>query len=315
VDLTRINTNLLVALDLLLTHQSVARAAELQGVSASAMSHSLRGLRELFDDPLLTRTKRGMVPTPFALRLRDPLRRSLRDLARAVSAMDEFDPKSAKRAFVLAAPDFISTFLLPPVLRVLEQQAPGIDIEVRPIQRAGTGLRLADAAMLADGDIDLAVGAIIDGPPGIRTADLYEESFCCVVRDGHPAVGDELDLATYTAVPHLLITITDERTPTMIDEALAAEGLERRVAARTRFFMSAPLMVAESDLLLTCPRQLGRYFAAHLPLRLLEPPIQLPNYPEMLAWHERFDADPGLGWLRSALHRAAVEVTSGGDAA
>ena len=77
--------------------QSVTRAAERHGVTASAMSHSLRALRELFDDPLLARAGPAMVPTPLAQKLRGPIRKALHDLERAVSGAVDFDPSSANR--------------------------------------------------------------------------------------------------------------------------------------------------------------------------------------------------------------------------
>jgi DNA-binding transcriptional LysR family regulator len=312
ISLSNINANLLVALDLLLTHQSVQGAAEKQHVTASAMSHSLRTLRELFDDPLLTRTRGGMIRTPFAEQLMGPLHRALRDLERAVTMVAEFDPSRAERGFIIAAPDFLSTLLLPPIVRILEREAPGLDVEIRPIARAGA-LRFAELARLADGEIDLLLAAVLTGTPGqqvpeIRSRNLYEESFVCVVRGDHSSVGDTLDLDTYAALPHLLITITDERSPSWIDEELARYGLTRRVAVRTRYFMSAPLLIAQSDLILTCPRQLAHYFAKHAPLRLLEPPLPLPSYFEQIAWHTRFDADPASLWLRSVLTRSADEM-------
>ena len=93
MELSRINVNLLVALDHLLTHQSVQLAAEKQYVSASAMSHSLRTLRGIFGDELLTRTQGGMVRTPLAEQLMGPLHRALRNLERAVTDVAEFDPQ------------------------------------------------------------------------------------------------------------------------------------------------------------------------------------------------------------------------------
>lgn len=188
---------------MLLSHQSVQRAAEKQGVTASAMSHSLRALRELFDDPLLTRVRGGMVRTPFAEQLRGPLHRALRELERAVTTVAEFDPARAQRGFVIAAPDFTSTLLLPPVAGILEREAPGLDFEIRPIARAAA-LRFADLMRLADGEIDLLLAAVLTGPlgqrvPELRSRNLYEESFVCVVREGHPGVGDTLDLETTQA--------------------------------------------------------------------------------------------------------------------
>jgi DNA-binding transcriptional LysR family regulator len=312
MNLSSINTNLLVALDLLLTHQSVQVAAEKQYVTASAMSHSLRMLRDLFGDELLTRTGGKMIRTPFGEQLMAPLHRALLELERAVSTVGEFDPSRSERGFVIAAPDFLSTLILPPVLKILEREAPKLDLEIRPIARAGA-LRFDELARLADGDIDLLLAAVLTGSqaqslPEIRGTNLYEEEFVCVVRNDHPAVGESLDLETYAALPHLLITITEDRSPSWIDEELARHGLSRRVAMRTRYFMSAPLLIARSDLLLTCPRQLARYFAQTANLRIFEPPLALPSYFEQIAWHARFDADPASLWLRSTLRRAAEEV-------
>jgi hypothetical protein len=63
--------------------------------------------------------------------------------------------------------------------------------------------------------------------------------------------------------------------------------------------MSAPLVIAESDLLLTGPSMLIRYFARLVPLQVLAPPIDLPTYPEEAYWHERFEDDPAHAWLRA----------------
>jgi DNA-binding transcriptional LysR family regulator len=306
MELARINTNLLVALDLLLTEENVARAADRHGVTPSAMSHSLRALRELFGDPLLVKTRGGMRATTFAQTLTGPLRRALRDLERAVSEGTRFDPSTAERAFVVCAPDFLSTFLMPHVAAVLAERAPRVEIEVRPVRRQGTALLLRDAASLAEGTIDLVLAAILGDVPELRSESLYEERFVCIVRKGHRlARRKRVDLETYAATPQLVITITDERSPTWVDAELARHGLERRVALRTRYFMAAPLIVAESDLMATCPYQLARYFAARTPITILEPPTVLPKYSEFLAWHERYDADPALLWLRSVFAEAA----------
>jgi len=306
MELARINTNLLVALDLLLTEENVARAADRHGVTPSAMSHSLRALRELFGDPLLVKTRDGMRATPFAQSLGGPLRRALRDLERAVSEGARFDPSTAERAFVVCAPDFLSTFLMPHVAGVLAEHAPKVEVEIRPVRRRGTALLLRDAAALAEGTIDLVVAAMLDELPELRSEALYEERLVCIVRKGHPlARRKRVDLESYASTPQLLITITDERSPTMVDAELARHGLTRRVALRTRYFMAAPLIVANSDLLATCPYQLARYFAARAPIAILEPPVTLAKYSEYVAWHARYDADPGLVWLRGVLADAA----------
>ena len=66
--------NLLVALDALLAEGSVAGAAKVLGLSASAMSRTLLRLRAATGDPLLVRAGRGLVPTPHAAALRERAR-------------------------------------------------------------------------------------------------------------------------------------------------------------------------------------------------------------------------------------------------
>lgn len=299
LDLASVNLNLLVALDGLLAQRSVTAAAKLVRVTPSAMSHSLAELRDLLDDPLLVRAGRGMVLTPRAEALVGPLHTLLLDAERLVRGQARFEPSTAERRFVIAAPDFLATLLLPKLLEVTAREAPGIAFDVVPSVRRG------NAWLLESGDVDLALGAIVDEAPGIRRMDLCTEGFACAARKGHPRIEGALDLESYVETAHLLITLGDDSGPTWIDEALGKLGKKRRVAARVRYFMAAPLVIARSDLLLTGPSMLVRYFAELVPLQVLAPPIELPTYPEEAYWHQRFDEDPAHAWLRGLVKSAA----------
>ena len=301
LELTSFNLNLLLALDGLLTERSVTAAARRVGVTPSAMSHSLAELRELLNDPLLVRSGRAMLPTPRAEALVAPLHKLLGDAQRLLSGGTRFEPMTAERRFMIAAPDFLATLLLPPLLEAIAREAPGITLEIVPSVRRG------NAWLLETGDLDLALGAVVEEAPGIRRMDLCTEGFSCAARKGHPRIRGSLDLDTYVEVPHLLITLGDDSAPTWIDQALAKTGRKRRVAARSRYFMSAPLVLARSDLLLTGPSMLIRYFAELVPLQILSPPIELPTYPEEAYWHERFDADPAHAWLRGIIQQTAAD--------
>lgn len=307
VDLSNVNLNLLVALDALLHEKSVTAAAARTHVTPSAMSHSLAELRDLTSDALLVRAGRGMTLTPRAEALLVPLHRILVDVQHIVRGEDVFDPRAASRHFVIAAPDFLATLLLPPLLDAVAREAPNVTLEIVPSARRG------NAWLLETGESDLALGAIVAEAPGIRRMDLCTEGFACAVRRDHPTIKSTLTLKQYAATPHLLITLGDDTRPTWIDEALAREGLSRRVAARVRYFMTAPLVVARTDLVLTGPSMLIRYFAELVPLRILPPPILLPTYPEEAYWHARFDDDPAHRWLRELLAKTTKTIGIGGS--
>lgn len=71
--LKQIDLNLLVTLDTLLSELNVTRAAESLHLSQPSVSIQLAKLRELFKDPLLIPSSRGMTATARALALREPL--------------------------------------------------------------------------------------------------------------------------------------------------------------------------------------------------------------------------------------------------
>jgi DNA-binding transcriptional LysR family regulator len=297
VDLADVNLNLLVALDALVHERSVTGAARRVHVTPSAMSHSLSELRELLGDALLVRVGRGMALTPRGQALVNPVHRMLLDAQSIIRDRAAFDPLTAERNFVIAAPDFLAVLILPELLAARAREAPGVTFEVVPSVRRG------NAWLLESGELDLALGAVVDEAPGIRRVDLCTEGFVCAVRKGHPDIDGKLTLEQYVQNPHALITLGDSSRPTWVDEALDRLGRRRKVAMRIRHFMAAPLVVSRTDLVLTGPSMLIRYFADLVPLQVLPPPIPLPTYPEEAYWHERFDNDPAHRWLRDLVRR------------
>src|ERR1700739_927446 len=95
VNLSRVDLNLLVHLDALLTERSVTRAAARVGIGQSAMSHNLARLRDLFGDELLTRGPEGLRLTPRAVTLVEPVRTALEQIEALVLRDQTFDPDRA----------------------------------------------------------------------------------------------------------------------------------------------------------------------------------------------------------------------------
>ena len=126
MNVSRIDLNLLVYLDVLLRERNVTRAAEELGISQPAMSNSLRRLRDLFDDPVLVRTSDGMTPTDRALELQPLVRTVLTAAEQAVLPKTDFNPTESSRIFRIMASDYSEATLLPVLLGRLRKQAPNI---------------------------------------------------------------------------------------------------------------------------------------------------------------------------------------------
>jgi len=297
-DLAGINLNLVVALDALLTAANVTRAAERVGVTQSAMSHSLRQLRELLGDALLIRGRGGMVRTPRAEQLAAPLHRGLLELRRALSNEPVFEPRTTTRRFTLATGDYLAAALLPELLALLGREAPHVDLVIRHL--------IPDqvTSLMESGEVDLCVAAFPDSSLSLRQQKLFTEDFVCVVRQDHPAVRKGLDLETYLRLPHVLISPRGEGAG-VVDTALAKLGRSRRIALRLPYFLTAPLSVVNSDHVLTAPRRLVETLTGAWPLQILPLPIALRSFDVLQIWHERFDGDPAHRWLRGVMARAA----------
>lgn len=293
VDLAAIDLNLLVALEALLAERHVTRAAQRVRLSQPAMSRALARLRELFDDALLVRSGQRMALTPRGEALREPLADVLRSIHGLVSH-ERFDPARASGTVRLAAPDIITYMLGPPLLRRLQREAPALDLEI-------VAWSPHWHEQLASGAADLTFGQASD-ERGIYSKLLVRNEWITVLRRGHPALRRRWSLDTYVELQHLLIGFTSSGGG-HVDAALAALGRRRRVGLRMPYVVLSPLLIAESDLVLTTARWLGRKLARAVGLVLKPPPVELGLAPVDLpmVWHERTHRDPKQRWLRSVL--------------
>ena len=298
VPLSAVDLNLLVALDLLLEERSVRAAARRAGVTPSAMSHTLARLRVQLGDELLVRAGRQMLPTKRAEALVEPTRQVL-NLARAL--LDDgapVAPHTLRRPFRVVCTDHVSTVLLPQVEARLRQQAPGADLYVQP---------LVPETMddLRAGLADVAIGVFPEAPPEMRIRHLFDDAFVTVVRQGHPRIpGPTLSLDDYLREPHALVAPRGVPRGT-VDAQLAARGLERRVARTFPSFLAAAWHVAGSDDILTVSARLVAALQPTLGLVSLPPPLPLPGYTMLMAWHPRLERSREDSWFRALLRDVA----------
>jgi LysR family transcriptional regulator, mexEF-oprN operon transcriptional activator len=300
-NLSRLDLNLLVAFDALLTDRSVTRAAARIGLGQSAMSHNLARLRTLFGDELLTRGAEGMRPTPRALALADPVRVTLAQIQAAVLQREAFDPSTADRSFRIGLADSIEVAVIPGLIARLQRAAPSVSMRLRPINR------LTVLEDLDTGRLDLGIGVFDQGQLHHKRRALYTDSFLCLFSPAKVNVVPPLSLEAYLSVPHVLASLTDDGHGA-VDDALAKLKLKRSIALTTPGFLAVPFVVRRAPLITTMPSKLARYFAEAFGLATSPPPIELPSFTISLLWHASYDHDPGHVWLRQTVAGLASEI-------
>ncbi|OIQ83533.1 HTH-type transcriptional regulator LeuO [mine drainage metagenome] len=297
--LSRVDLNLFVVFDAIDRERSVTRAAHALNLTQPALSHALRRLRALFDDALFTRQGHAMVPTPLARSLIDPVRDALRTLDSSVRNAQTFDPRRSERTFTIALRDVLEAAVLPSLVGRLRELAPAVSLATVRIDRAEL------ASELAAGTVDLALDVALQLPPSVHRARLLRDAQVVVVRERHPAVGATLDLDTYLALDHVLVSAR-RRGPGLPDVALAQADLSRRIALRCQHYDAACRVVAATDLLLTMPGLYARMANQGLANRVLPLPLELAPLDVYLYWHDNAALDAANRWLRGQLQHSVA---------
>ena len=293
---SRMDLNLLVSLDVLLAECHVTRAAARLGLSQPALSAQLRQLRETLGDALLVPGPKGMTPTARALALKAPLRELLAGFHALTSAGQPFDPGTSQQVFRVAATDSIHSSVTTPLAARLAVLAPGCrlamqrsDLQTLPEQ-------------LASGELDIALLTPQSTPTALHARKLYDEDFLCVMRQGHPAAVGPLDLDTYCALSHVLVSPSGGGFVGAVDAALDALGRSRQVQISVNSFLLVPSLVDATDLIATVPARLARHWAGQL--AVVSVPVEVPGFSVSMAWHPRSHADAAQAWLRETLRNA-----------
>ncbi|MBP2199658.1 LysR family transcriptional regulator [Pantoea cypripedii] len=292
IDIRTMDLNLLKALDALLDERNVTRAANRLALTQPAVSGMLTRLRECFDDPLFTRTQRGIVPTLRALELAAPVKQILAEV-NGLLQPKAFDPASAEMTFTIAATDYALRAVVVPYMEALRKLAPGIRVAVVPVNNDQLTFQFER------GDIDIALITPDTTPPDLHARALYDEEYVCLLRRDHPAAqGSGITLEDFCILDHALVSYHGGQFHGVTDDALAALGKSRRVALSVSSFLVLPEILRVSDLIAVVPRRLA---VNTEDLRILPPPLSIPGFTKNVAWHERTHRDAGYRWLRGLM--------------
>ena len=155
-------------------------------------------------------------------------------------------------------------------------------------------------AALERGDADLMIGFADTIPARHLKQPVFDDTFTCIVRRGHPRARTRLTLKVWLELPHVLVS-QRPGSPGAVDKALAALGKSRVVGARVSHFLVAPVVVARTDMVAAVSEHVADRFAPALGLQRFAPPIRLEKGTVSQIWHERVDTDPGHRWLRTVV--------------
>ncbi|GHB73121.1 LysR family transcriptional regulator [Psychrosphaera saromensis] len=309
MNISKIDLNLLVYLDVLLREKNVTRSADQLSITQPAMSNGLKRLRDLFSDPILVRTSEGMMPTARALQLQPVVRDVLSKLEATIQPETEFEPISSNRTFRIMASDYAETTLLAKVLGELRTKAPSVTLDIV----TPSDVSFHDVEL---GKVDMAINRFEELPMSFHQKVIWYDTFSCMVNKDHPCLPN-FDLDRYLEHQHVWVSKTgfgvgvgidpnEVQKLGWVDAELDKLGKKRNIRVFTRHYHMAMWLAKEQGLIATLPTKATELYADNDNVKVLEPPFDIPPIALKMAWSPLLHHDVGHIWLR----RLIVDVGS-----
>lgn len=300
--LRRLDLNLLLALDVLLQERSVVRASQRLSRSQPAVSAMLAHLREFFGDELLRRNGRDVELTPFAAELIAPLR-NFTEKAEALIGMQSarkfFD---LERTFAVSMSDGVASFLMPTLLKYLEDAAPKVVIRVKSIDQEA-----ADVALeRGDTDFIVAPALALSGDKSERYVieDLYDERLVCIGDRDIINASDVQDIERFSQLPFIAVRFNDASQIPVAETVFENLGIRRNIKLYVPYFQLVPRLIEHSDRIAIVHEQTALSALSQYNIGIFNPPIEIPTLAFKLISHARNSLSLQYQWMRAAIQKA-----------
>lgn len=291
--LNRLDLNLLVVFDTIMTERSLTKAGKRLGMTQSAVSHSLARLRKIANDPLFERTGRGIRPTARTTDIAQEVSDALAVLRGVLSNRKApFNSRSAARQFFLDIPAGIDACIAP-------------ELAVRTMGAANLSFRISNGraksvlSQLRDGESWLALDYELPDLPGFRSELLFEDPFVVIARKGHPRLVGGLTLETYRSLEHVALIWGRGSTP--VADYFERAGVRRTVRFGVPNIVTLPWLVEGRDCIATVSMRIARAMTRRFEVDIHALPASVPPMPVYMVWHESLEGDEAHRWLRGVL--------------
>ena len=301
MNIRHLDLNLLVVFEAIMQTGSLTAAGQRLGQAQPTVSHALNRLRRMVGDPLFVRAARGVLPTPVALRLAEPVAEALDLLRGGLARAAAFNPATAQAHFTLLMSDIGQTHLLPALVREIDRTAPGVTLSAIQLPRGEYG------AALQSGRADIAIGGLGALNAGFYRQKLFTDRYVGVIAAESP-FADTVSIEDYLEARHVGI-ISSGFSDLEIDRLLLPPGRSRNVVVKVPHFLAAPELVPGTSLVVTVPSRATILVRNRADIRTVQIDASRHTLTVYQCWHERSHDDDAGRWLRGLVGRLFSDHT------
>ncbi|MGY2253866.1 LysR family transcriptional regulator [Pseudomonas reactans] len=296
-NISRLDLNLLLTFNCLMTERSVTRASTMLHVTQGAVSSALRRLREHFADELFIRSASGMIPTRRALELAPHITEALSAISRIVSIDPEFSPTASSYLFNIGLSDDIESYLAPILVNKINTEGFNISLSFR---QSNSSLW---KTTLDDSDIDLVIcSEPKDMSSSYSCAVLLSSSYSYLMSARECVLEHPLSLQDYFSANHVRVSYDGQRG--FMDDLFERAGHKRNVVASFTHFSGALSTLMNTQAIATIPTFAAHTYAQMMDLRMGPVPVPVPSFRSFMVWDTAKHTKPHHLWLRNFVAEA-----------
>ncbi len=299
VNLRSVDLNLLTIFNAIMLTGKLSSAAEQLGMTQPAVSNALARLRLTFDDELFMRSRNGMIPTPRANELLEPIRHALSLIENTLDSRADFDPDISSRTFRMAIGDFGETVLLPALLAELSTYRGDLRIRSYP------ELESVSFELLKQGQLDFYFDFKRPKDERLNACRHTRDELVVIARKNHPRLRNTLTKKEFLDAEHIVLN-QRHSGPSLLENILREDSpIPRKAVVEINQYAAVPGLVGSSDCIATVPKRMAEHYAQREAIQILPLPFRVKQSTTYMIWHRGMEKDLGHRWLKDVMLKLA----------
>lgn len=269
ISLTRIDLNLLTLFCLIYSVGSISRVADMLDISPSAVSQSLRKLREQMGDNLFVRSGNMLLPTVYA----DELYDNVLPIIHELSTLLPLSSQIKKRRLTLYTESFISPLVIPE----LTEKIVRMNTDISLLHRTADLNEAKITELLNMRQADVVFSTFSVESSNISCQKMSDMTLVLIAAKDNPLYGDTVTEKMFREANLVGYNTKNEKIiyhRSIVDKKFRSS--ERCLL--TTSFASILLIVSQTDCLGILPEKVFSTYAGMYNLKKLDTPFTLPQF-------------------------------------
>ncbi|WMY72704.1 LysR family transcriptional regulator [Buttiauxella selenatireducens] len=269
----KIELKSLKILNAVLECKSVTAAAEMLSVSPSSITYAINKLRDITTNPILTRSKSGVVPTTLAIDLNSRYVKAMSLINEGLDITDTNTDSGHIKEIVISTYTFFEFWLSMSLLRNGSLKKEGVSLTFIPHPFTDE----ERTNNLRNRKVDIDIGTELPKDNSITVYKLLSSNTQAMVSQSHPTIKNQLTVDDWHSNEHVRWTRADYGMTSMVGDAVTLNDVRnyRNILVNTSSSLNMMLLCANSDNIMIIPRMFSSFLKTILPVNFFDIPFEV----------------------------------------